>query len=266
MVEAIIGLLSDFGDRDYYVSAMKAVIYGINPRALLVDITHKVSSGGIYEGAFLLWQASRSFPRNSIFLGVVDPGVGTERKGIIVESERHIFVGPDNGLLIPAAKRDGILQVREIVNEKYILERSGTFDGRDVFAPVAAHISRGVPLEEFGPPLTTYTEMDLPKAEVKDEEVKGVILHIDDFGNLVSNIPIKEFNDWRRGEDRFLLELHGRERVIILASSYEEMGRELAIIPGSSGFMEFSLRRRSAAEDLGVRVGETIHLRRASHF
>ena len=135
-----IALLSDFGLKDHYVSAMKGVILNISPDVNLVDITHEVSPWNVIQGAFLLRATFRYFPRGTVFVCVVDPGVGTERKALAIKTKNYFFVGPDNGLMYPSVVEDGLELAVEITNRKYTLERSGTFDGRDVFAPAAAHI------------------------------------------------------------------------------------------------------------------------------
>ena len=147
----IISLLSDFGLKDPYVSEMKAIILSICPNVTLIDITHEVSKYNIMEGAFILASATPYFPENTVHLAVVDPGVGSKRRPIIVRSKRHLYVGPDNGLLILAAKNDGIINVYHVVNEKYMRkEISSTFHGRDIFAPVSAYLANGVKPEEIG--------------------------------------------------------------------------------------------------------------------
>ena len=190
---SIISLLSDFGQKDPYVAEMKAVILSINPQARIVDITHEVEKFNIRMGAFILASATPYFPPNTVHVAVVDPGVGTERRSIIVETKRGFYVGPDNGLLMLAAHKEGIVKVYHIDNPKYMLSRvSRTFHGRDIFAPAAAHLAAGTNPFEFGPAIEDYVFPEFVKSQAKRGEVVGEVLHIDGFGNIVSNISVED--------------------------------------------------------------------------
>jgi len=260
MYDKVIGLLTDFGIKDYYVSAMKAVILRICPEAKIIDISHEIDKYNVLQGAFLLKQAAKHFPDKSVIVGVVDPGVGGERKMIAIEGKRHFFVGPDNGLLTLAAFDEGIKRTVEIKNQKYFLQRSGTFDGRDVFAPIAAHILNGVTLDEIGPEVKDITNLSIPKPVFKGNKVKLTILHIDSFGNIVTNVEIRKFLDWCRDAKGFKLALDDEVITLGFAKSYENAQTELFFIPGSSEFMEISMKMSSAADRLKVKLGETLEV------
>lgn len=250
----IITLLTDFGTKDYYVSAMKGVIKSINPAADIVDITHEMKPFSILEGAFILWQAVSWFPDGSVHVGVVDPGVGTGRNSIVIRAGRTFLVGPDNGLLFPAAiKLSDKLEVFKIVEGKYTLRRSGTFDGRDIFAPVAAHISRGVPAEEIGVEIDNFIKIDLFDWRKAGRIISGRVLHIDRFGNIVTNIPNLNINN-------MILRIKNVEIPVKIMSSYAEAEDEIFLVEESSGLLEISSRMRSAAEITGLKIGDPVEL------
>ncbi|MGC9103676.1 MAG: SAM hydrolase/SAM-dependent halogenase family protein [Candidatus Methanodesulfokora sp.] len=250
----IITLLTDFGTKDYYVSAMKGVIKSINPSADIVDITHEVEPFSILNGAFILWQAVSWFPRRSVHVGVVDPGVGTERKPIVIRAGETLLVGPDNGILFPAAsKLSDKLEVFKIVEGKYTLRRSGTFDGRDVFAPVAAHLSKGIPVEEIGIKVDDFIKIDLFDWRRAGEVILGKILHIDRFGNIITNIPNLNVNN-------IVLRMKNMEIPVRIMRSYADAEDKIFLVEGSSGLLEISSRMKSAAELTGLKVGDSIEL------
>jgi S-adenosylmethionine hydrolase len=168
---------------------MKGVILRINPQCTLIDITHHVGPHDIREGAFVLANAYAFFPEGTIHLAVVDPGVGSPRSPVLIETDRYFFVGPDNGLFTLALKGGKVKKVVALNNSKFFLSRvSTTFHGRDLFAPVAAYLSLGVKSSEFGSELDSWVELDLKKPQARRGGLLGEIFHIDDFGNLISNI------------------------------------------------------------------------------
>jgi len=258
----IVGLLTDFGLRDYYVSAVKAVILSICPEARIIDISHQVTKWNILEGAFILKQSSKYLPEGSVIVGVVDPGVGSKRRSIVIRGEKHYFVGPDNGLLYLAANEEGIKQIIEIRNEKYHLPRSGTFDGRDVFAPIAAHILNGVPISEFGPEIKDIVKIEIPSPDFSGKKLHAMILHVDHFGNIITNIPIAKFLEWKDKSERFLIKIGERIFKASFSTSYELAKTKLFLIPGSSEYMEISVNKGSAAEMLGVKPGDKFDITR----
>ncbi len=251
-------LTTDFGLRDPYVAEMKAVLLGLCKTAQIVDITHAVEKFSIRSGAYTLASAAPYFPKDTINIAVVDPGVGSERRSIIVETKRGFFVGPDNGLLVLAAQMQGIKRVFEITNKKLMLSKvSFTFHGRDVFAPAAAYLAKGVPLEEFGAEVVDIVKP--PFAEVKKENGKviGEILHVDDFGNIITNIHAKEIV-YTEG-DRVQAELpHNQLQVRFLKTYADVMQLEPLLLVDSQSFLEIAINQGSAASLLQAKPGDKV--------
>lgn len=265
MQRPIISLLSDFGLKDPYVAEMKAVILSICREASIIDISHEIEKFNIRMGAFILAQAARYFPEGTIHVAVVDPGVGTTRKPIIVETKRSLYVGPDNGLLILAAQNDGIKCIYEIANRKYMLKRvSKTFHGRDIFSPAAAYLAKGVAPSKFGPIIENPIKPSFSSPEIRKETIVGEIIHIDGFGNLITNISRENLKAACISEGGDLsIQLNGKQLKLKLCSSYGEVARNkpLCIIGGTT-FLEISMNQGNASEILEVKVGATVILRR----
>lgn len=255
--------LTDFGTKDYYVAAVKAAMYRICPNLNIIDITHEIEPFNIKQGAFILCQIVPFLPEGAVVLAVVDPGVGTERRAIVVKGRRHVFVAPDNGLIYPAVSQQGIIEIREIKEGELTLPRSGTFDARDVFGPITAHIACGLELENVGPKLADMVKLKLGEARFEEDKVVAEVLHVDRFGNVVTDIPIRRFEDWC-SDVEFTVIVKGATFSCIYERSYGELGEKLGIIPGSSGYMELSLREKSAAVLLGLRPGGTIVVKKVS--
>ncbi len=259
----IITLLSDFGLRDPYVAEMKAVILSINPKVRIVDVSHKIEKFNIRMGAFVLASAIPYFPAGAVHVAVVDPGVGTKRRPIIIETKNDFYVGPDNGLLMLAAQREGILHVYHVSNQRFMLHRvSKTFHGRDVFAPVAAHLARGRHVSEFGPKIQDHV---LPKFAIptfRKNGVLGEVLHVDDFGNVISNISAVDLEktDIREGSC-IDVNLKGKNLALKLCSAYGEVAakKPLAII-GSSAFLEISINQGNASQMFKVKAGDLLRV------
>jgi len=191
----IITLLSDFGLRDAYVAEMKAVILSISPKARIVSISHEVEKFNIRMGAFILASAAPYFPRGTVHVAVVDPGVGTKRRPIIIETKRSFYVGPDNGLLLLSAQKEEVSHVYHIKNPEYMRPKiSTTFHGRDVFAPAAAHLALGCSPSRFGPEIHDFIVPQFAKTYRKKGELIGEVIYIDDFGNVV-NISSKDLEE-----------------------------------------------------------------------
>ncbi|MEM2419816.1 MAG: SAM-dependent chlorinase/fluorinase [Candidatus Bathyarchaeia archaeon] len=260
----IITLTTDFGLADPYVAEMKAVILRINPNTRIVDVTHQVEKFNVRNGAFVLAAASPYFPEGTIHVAVVDPGVGTKRKPILIETEKSFFIGPDNGVLTLAAKNQGIKHVYEIANPKFMLPKiSQTFHGRDVFAPVAAHLSKGVKPAEFGPEIHKIVMPKFAKVVKKDNTLIGEVVHVDSFGNIVTNFTAKHLEDLSI-RDSVHIKLGNTKLTLKLCKAYAEvnMGKPLAII-GSHNFLEVSVNMGSAAQAFRVKVGDTVTLYRS---
>jgi len=255
---AIVTLTADFGLSDHFVGVMKGVILGINPEALIVDLCHQVSSYDIFDAAFTLGQSYRYFPPETIHLVVVDPGVGSARRPILARAAKHVFVAPDNGVLSLVFEREEGVEVRHITSEHYFLNPiSKTFHGRDVFAPVAGWLSKGVAPEKFGDPVTDYAKFTSPKPKRVDERlVKGVILKVDKFGNIITNITPEDVPQiFTENPPPFKIIINQHE-ISRLNASYS-MGKpsEVFAILGSSGFLEICANRGSAAKALNVGRG-----------
>ncbi len=254
---SLIALLTDFGTRDWYVASMKAVIAGIAPDARVIDISHEIPMGNVAAGAFALLACHSYFPDDTVFLAVVDPGVGSERLPVIARADRYLFVGPDNGLLSGCLERAGKVAVRELANPRYRLaDVSSTFHGRDIFAPGAAHAARGAPFDEFGPEVVDYRTTGIPFPLVQGKRIGGRVLYIDRFGNAITNIPFATVHE-ALAEQEIAVTV-GRRKVPYL-SYYSQVrpGRPLAL-EGSSGFVEISVNRGSAARRLGLRLGTRV--------
>lgn len=260
---AIITLLTDFGDRDIYVASMKGVILGLNPQAVLVDLSHEVAPQDVRAGAFLLAAAAPYFPQGAIHLAVVDPGVGSQRRALAARCKGRFWVGPDNGLFSLAWAGAPDLQAVSLENPVYFRpEVSATFHGRDIFAPVAAHLSLGVELHRLGPPLPDPVSLPYPAPVFAGETARGEIIYVDHFGNLVSNIKADTLRHWLGGHA-------GRIRVgnVILpglSHTYQDAapGQFLAL-EGSHGFLEIACNRDHAARRLAAGMGLPVKIRRA---
>lgn len=253
----VITLTTDFGTRDGYVAAMKGVILGIAPGVHLVDISHEVAPQDIPEAAFLLGGVYRFFPPETVHLVVVDPGVGTERRGLAVRAGGHRFVAPDNGVLTPVLEAEEDAQIISLTNADYWLDDvSHTFHGRDIFAPVAAHLAAGVPIEALGVPIEDPVRLTLPNPQIADGATEGSVLWADHFGNLVTNIPATALTP---GE--IYRVTVGRLTVTGLFTTYGQVraGQPLALI-GSHGFIEVAVREGSAAEMAGVGRGAKVRV------
>lgn len=259
MRRPVITLTTDFGTTDHFAGVMKGVMLSICPAAELVDISHEVRAFEITEGAFVISQAYRYFPKKTVHLVVVDPGVGTTRRPILMEAAGQYFVGPDNGVFSMVFTREKH-KVREITAERYFLKPvSRTFHGRDVFAPAAAHVAAGVKPGQFGSLINDYLRMSLEHPPRTGKRAwTGLILKIDRFGNLITNFHVDEFPDI--GTRAF--EMHaGVQKVHRLALNYADAeGSDVFVIIGSSGYLEIAANQASAARLLGCGVGAPIEL------
>jgi S-adenosyl-L-methionine hydrolase (adenosine-forming) len=253
-----ITLLTDFGTSDYYVGAVRGVILSINPTAHIIDISHQISPHEIEEGAFTLLACYRSFQNGTIHLAVVDPGVGSSRRPILAKAGNYYFVGPDNGIFSYIFDQEPNRRIIHITAEEYFRHPvSTTFHGRDVFAPVAAELSRGVSLESFGPEIRDEVRLKALTPEVtKKGKLKGRIIHVDRFGNCVTNLDRQSFNGLE--EQRVVLLVNGRKTQSVQSSYSEGHGHKLFALWGSAGFLEISARNRSAAKMLKAKRGDTV--------
>jgi S-adenosyl-L-methionine hydrolase (adenosine-forming) len=257
----IVTLLTDFGLRDYFVAAMKGVLLSLNPELRLLDISHMVPPQDIHSGAFTLGQAYPYFPPGTIHLAVVDPGVGTARKGLIAAAGGQFFVAPDNGLLTYVAKTAEDFSAFEITADHYFRKPvSSTFHGRDVFAPVAAWLSRDVPLHQFGPALDNPVLLKVPvPAKVKENLIQAAILVVDQFGNLITNLKPADLPVYDAARPSAAKILAGQREIAAFRRTYGEGNPgELFIVPGSTGYLEIAMRDGSAAATLNLKGGSPI--------
>ena len=253
---AMATLMTDFGLRDHFVAAMKGVMLSINPELTLLDIAHEIPRGDIHSGAFTLGQCCFYFPPGTIHLAVVDPGVGSNRKALAVEAGGHFFVAPDNGLLTHVFEARGDFIAHEIRAEQYFLKPvSATFHGRDIFAPVAAWISRGTQLSQLGPPLPDPIRLPFPKSHRDgDRSIQGTVLAVDHFGNLITNLKPSDVSR------AFKIVAGGREIHTLRQTYAEGTPDEIFAVVGSAGYLEIVMRDGSAAETLRLEVGASVSI------
>jgi len=256
----VIALLSDFGSRDHYAGTMKGVILNICPDATLVDITHEVPPHDVLDGALQLAAAARYFPAGTIFLAVVDPGVGSARRGIAAEAGDYRFVAPDNGVLTSVLREWPPKKIVELTDRRYARPTvSRTFEGRDRFAPAAAWLAAGVELTALGRPAGSLQPLDNPKAKVTGGEIEGQIVRVDRFGNLITNIDRKSF-EALSARDGFAIRI-GAERFENVVSTYADVAPgALCALFGSTGHLEIAARGASAAAALAVGRGAAVHV------
>jgi len=262
---SIITLITDFGLKDSYVGVMKGVILDIAPQVTLIDISHEIAPQDVQGAAYVLYTAYPYFPEGTIHLVVVDPGVGSERRAIAVQTPRAYFVAPDNGVLSYVLAREPVKGMVSLNNPHYWLPevRSGrpvapTFHGRDIFAPAAAHLARGVPLANLGEPLSEIITFPLPKPQIRpDGIIIGHVLHVDRFGNLITDVESGHIE----GKRGLTVEVAGRmiEGLGLTFSSVEE--GELVAYLGSAGYLEVAVRGGSAAQELGIKTGDRVVIR-----
>jgi S-adenosylmethionine hydrolase len=258
-MRSIITLTTDFGLVDGFVGAMKGVILSIVPQVHIVDISHQIPRHCIKAGAWVLWGAQEHFPDGSIHIGVVDPGVGSSRGALVLQTERAFFVSPNNGLLSRVLASEVVIRAHELKEERYWLPRVGnTFHGRDIFAPVAAHIARGVPLEEFGPPMDSPVAFTIPEPRVGERgTMVGQVIYVDGFGNLITNLERSGL-----GQDREWTILAGDRLIGPIRNAYADADEgELVALWGSQDTLEIAVREGRA--DQALRCGEGAEVRAA---
>lgn len=255
-----VALLTDFGYHDNYVGVMKGVILSINPKASFVDLCHEIPPQDILRGALILKNAYRYLPKKTTFLAVVDPGVGSKRNPMILQTRDYCFVGPDNGIFSPIQNQERQTQIFTITASQYFLKPiSSTFHGRDIFAPVAGYLSLGLAPDTFGPRQKSMVSLNLPMARVdkKRKEILGQVIDIDRFGNLLTNLQAQ---DIEKIKGQFTVQI-GRKKIMGLSRSYGEVSQgEILAIIGSHGTLEIAVNQGSARRRLGVSTGEPIRI------
>jgi S-adenosylmethionine hydrolase len=257
----IITLATDFGLKDPYAAEMKGVILGICPNAAIVDITHEIEKFSIRMGAYVLASAVPYFPKGTIHVAVVDPGVGTRRRSILIQAQQGFFIGPDNGLLILAAEHQGISRIHEITNSRFMLPQvSSTFHGRDVFASAAAHLANGVQPTEFGSEICDVAKSEFTKVTLGKDVLVGEVLHVDNFGNIITNIGEKEIVRIRM-KDVVHVELPNQKLKLKLCKAYGEVKpQEPLTLIGSHNYLEIAINQGNAAAKFETRPGDKIKL------
>lgn len=259
MPSKIATLTTDFGLKDPYAAEMKAAILSICPNTIIVDITHEIEKFNIRMGAYMLASVAPYFPKGSVHVAVVDPGVGTRRRPILIQTKHGFFVGPDNGVLVFAAEKQGIIRIYELSNSQLMLPQvSNTFHGRDIFAPAAAHLLNGVNPEEFGPKIIEAIQPEFAKTTLKNGVLTGEVLHVDGFGNIITNITEKEAAPIRL-KGTLNVELSDCKLKLMFCKAYgETKPREPLALIGSHGFLEIALNQGSAAAKFKTKPGDNI--------
>jgi S-adenosylmethionine hydrolase len=258
---AIVTLTTDFGT--LYPASLKAVILGICPGTDIVDITHSIPHADIRAGAFALYTVAEYFPAGTVHIAVVDPGVGTSRKALAILSGGQYFVGPDNGLMIPAARKLGDPEVYEITNKGFTGTVSSTFHGRDIFARIGALLSKGMHFREVGERTDDYSDLDLLDAVMQADRIAAKVIYIDDFGNVVTNVLHSLMS--QRIPSGAVLQIAGHSIPFLKTYGQVPVGGILSVI-GSHGFLEIAVNRGSAAEMLGLHNGDRITIEITSHI
>lgn len=257
---SLITLSTDFGTRDPFAGQMKGVILSVNPRAVITDLTHGIPRHDVREAARVIGESHRYFPEGTVHVVVVDPGVGSARRPIIIRAGGHFFVGPDNGVFTLVIRDHPNFEAIHITAENCFLKSpaGGTFHGRDVFAPVAAWLSKGHKPEKFGNPAQDIATIDIPSPLVKDDMVSGEVSHIDAFGNCISNIRAEDMEGIRKG-GKLHVRIKGQALDILRHYSEAADDRPRAVI-NSDGYVEIFICRGSAARALGVSGGEKVEV------
>ena len=263
MSNAIITLTTDYGTDDHLVGTLKGVILKINPDVTIVDITHQVTPFDLLDGALTIGSAYAYFPPKTIHIVVVDPGVGTERRPILVSGQNQYFIAPDNGVLSLVYEREQNVVVRHANAEHYYLQPlSKTFHGRDLFAPVAAWLSKGYQTASMGEEIQDYKRFALPRPKAADVGLKGVVLRVDNFGNLITNFRQQDLPEVAEDESETAINLQlGTHAVARLVGTFAQgtAGEPIAYF-GSSGYLEIALNKGNASKTLGVGRGAAVVL------
>jgi S-adenosyl-L-methionine hydrolase (adenosine-forming) len=259
--KSFITLTTDFGEADYFVPALKGAIYSINPDAELIDLTHQIPPHDIYAAAFTLACCYKDFPKMTIHLVVVDPGVGSSRKPIMVMTDNYVFIGPDNGVFSYIYQREHVNRVVHLNVEHYHRSPvSKTFHGRDIFAPFAAYVSKQVEWRRLGEEIENPVRFNIPSpAVLSDKQIRGHVIHVDRFGNIITNITETELTEERiKSGARVRVGKHEAARVL---THFAEAGQnELFAYFGSAGLLELAVPRQPAARITGARRGMEIEI------
>jgi len=254
--------LTDFGLSSGYVAQMKGIVSSLSSDVNLIDISHTIPSQNVKAGAFVLATTVPYMPKGSVHIGVVDPGVGTNRRGILVVTNKHLFIGPDNGLFLPAARRFGLFRIYELTNESLFQHPiSNTFHGRDIFASVAGHILRGISFDLIGDEIHDYVDLSFPQAVFEEGEIHTEVLFIDDFGNVITGINGNRFLQKFSEKDIVNITVNENTVPAVYTKSYGFVAKDdILVTIGSHGYVELSVNQGRAADRLGLDFGEKIKL------
>jgi S-adenosylmethionine hydrolase len=250
-----IALLTDFGLKDHYVGSLKAVIYSINPNAQVFDLTHDIHPQNVKEGAFILDVVYPFLAKGTIVLAVIDPGVGSARQAISIKTSRGFLVGPNNGIFTMVLKREKKYEARAVTNNRYFMEPvSATFHGRDIFAPVAAHLSKKDIFASLGPRIPKIHQLDLAQVKISRGAICGELIHIDRFGNTMTNISKSQTCGTGK---KFVVEVKKKK---VLIKPFFSAGRkgELIAVWNSSDLLELAVRESSAEKLYGLKIGDSV--------
>ncbi len=257
MARRIVTFLSDFGLKDSYAATVKGVILRINPQVEIIDITHQIPAGDIISGSFALFSAYSFFPETTIHLAVVDPTVGSSRKKILALSRNYAFIGPDNGLFSLVFEKEKPQKLYQLQDSRYFLSYlSSTFQARDMLAPVAGYFSLGVSPREFGPEIKSLEKLHFPKPRETRNGWEGEIIHIDNFGNLISNIEVEKLKNFKK----MVVKLKNRTISGISQSYFSEPVGKLLALKGSLGFLEIAANRDSAEKILKIKRKDKVKI------
>ncbi|MFQ5965165.1 MAG: S-adenosyl-l-methionine hydroxide adenosyltransferase family protein [Candidatus Scalinduaceae bacterium] len=261
-IQPIITLITDFGLQDGYVGVMKGVMVKINPSVRIIDISNSIEPQDIFQAACVLNDSFAYFPKGTIHVVVVDPGVGSRRKIICLKTKDYLFLAPDNGVLSFIIAREKSPSIREVTNKELFLPKiSNTFHGRDIFAPIAAHLSNGLSYKDLGKRAGKIKEIDLSKPIRSPGGVlKGEIIYVDGFGNLITNINRDIFSRLREKSGKLAI-IVGRKKLNKISNSYADVGeKEVVAIFGSSGYLEISVNHGNAKNVLNLKKGDKLVL------
>lgn len=262
-MKPLIALITDFGDADAYVPQMKGTILTVNPNANIIDLTHRLKSFNLFEASYLIRKSASTMPSHAIICAVIDPGVGSDRKGIAFRTTSgRLFVGPDNGIFSHVMRAEGVAQAVVLDNPEYFFrpEPSATFHGRDIFGPVAAHLAAGVPLDDIGSPYTDMVTLKLERPVIMGNKISGQITHIDHYGNVITNI---HRTDLPEQFENTLIKIIFKRRTLTLpvVSTYAEApDKRLFALFNSDDELEFAIKQNSAAKTLKPKIGEPVSL------
>jgi len=259
-LSGIITLTTDFGERDGFVGVMKGIILGINPKAKIIDITNEIERQNIDQAAFVIKNSFSFFPEGTIHIVIVDPGVGSLRRIIVIDYTNYVFLAPDNGVLKYVLSEKKNFRVYDVVNKDYFLKNvSSTFHGRDIFAPVSAYLSLGTDIEKFGPEVSDYIKGESFEPFKKGNKIIGKVIYCDRFGNIITNVKKDEVPEKYQEKDISIniKDLNIKE----ISRFYSDGGKNRPIaLFGSSGFLEIAVYLGNAEKSLDVKIGDSVNL------